>query len=342
MKSTKATICLVAIFGFIFMDPFTAEVVAKVYLKILRGMSWEDFSAHHKGRISKRAALNVLKSLTPANYDLRPRASSCGMAASISSSEILDLFLDYYAQRLKKAPEELYVKLWWDERVIHGSLQTVGGLSPVWPRIATHNSWKHFIPIFLIGTGCLLPTFELFRLSGINDVMTDLLQSRYDLRHHFADSDCREVATKVIIVMVVDWMCYYKISSDCHGPSSVSGALKLCPCCEFDVMDKIGAWRNNPWYWWTRSATRSQFLVLTFLTLPYCLYDPMHGLARLCNALFEGLYLFLQLHRLYGIITRIAAISPTFATKAGKCNIKTAKLLSESGAEWEEMCQAVE
>ena len=86
-----------------------------------------------------------------------------------------------------------------------------------------------FHSYFLIGTGCLLPTFEFFRLSGINEVMTDLLQSQFDLRHHLANSDCREVAT----------------SSDCQGPSSVSGALKLCPCCEFDVMDKIGAWRNN-------------------------------------------------------------------------------------------------
>ena len=181
------------------------------------------------------------------------------------------------------------VKLWWDERVIAGSLQTVAGLSPIWPPVPNHNSWIHFIPFLLRDQKCASTVYEVMILSGLFEVFKEIKDTRYEIPDE-RPTPRRFDATKVEMFIVADWMCFYGISTDCDAPSSNDILQKLCPCCNFNVGDKIGGWRRNPWFWYQRVASREGSLRIPNLTMSQCLYDPMHGIARLFSAVMMAFW----------------------------------------------------
>ena len=163
-------------------DPAREELITLLYEKIKRGHSWETFLVYNKGRISKRRARALLFSLIPPNYELSPRGCAARMAATFLFEEVFDLYLEYHVHQLTEVPEKIMVKLWWDERVIAGSLQTVAGLSPIWPPVPNHNSWIHFIPFLLRDQKCASTVYEVMILSGLFfEVFKEIKDTRYEI-----------------------------------------------------------------------------------------------------------------------------------------------------------------
>ena len=78
------------------MNGQTTEVVGKLKIMLSKGHSWETFLAYNRGVISKRAARNVLCSLIPANYELRPIGCADRMAACFLFEEVFELYLDHH------------------------------------------------------------------------------------------------------------------------------------------------------------------------------------------------------------------------------------------------------
>ena len=136
------------------------------------------------------------------------------------------------------------------------------------------------------------------------------------------------------LYVVLDWQCFYKISSGCHAPKSVTLHQGLCPCCSFDVGDKVGGWRGQPWFMYAREDEKTALLLVANMTIHQCLYDPMHGVPRLVSGSFCAFYIFSQKNKLYKIIRAVCEHVPWFKQKCGETSIKETKHLFGTSETW--------
>jgi hypothetical protein len=294
-----------------------AEIVKVLYQKLCRGHSWDDFCFYMKGRVSKRAAQNVLSDLRPPNYELRPMGVASRMAATFLFAEITELMLEYHRTHLVTPTAKLMIKLWWDERRIKGALQTVGGLSPLWPRVPKHNSWIHFLPIFMLGKGSKDAIWDTLEDCGLHQALRE---------YHNRDVEVANYpASRVSFHVVLDWMCFYELSQDCHSPNSTVMHQRLCPCCIFDVGDKLGGWLRDPFYRHKRLTSRKRALRIPGLDLQGCLYDPMHGLARLLANVISAILSLLKCLALTQELRMLGDAVAWMTEKSGQCNVTEAK-----------------
>ena len=208
------------------------------------------------------------------------------MAATFLVEEIFELYVEYHVNLLSEGPSVIYTKLWWDERRVKGSLQTVAGISPIWPLVRNHSSWTHLFPFLLAHPNCVETLPALFQQSGLFELLEKAEFTTWQIPHR--DESCvpgRMVEAKVKFFVVLDWMCFYTLNQACCPPSSNNILQNVCPCCGFNVGDKIGGWRKSPWAWYPRDAAKDSRSVATIIN---CFTVPLRcAYARTCTTLFS-------------------------------------------------------
>ena len=241
------------------MSATTDEIIRSLYRKLRQGHSWEDWDTYMKGNCSKRRAQNLLKEMWELSSVARPCDTESHHAAFFDFQELYALYLDHISVLEQQTTHKRVIKIWWDERRIQGALQTVVGISPISPKVARHHSWTHFFPFMLIDPRSTLEISELLKRSDLSvvQIASDLPpRNETPMNPSEAPNDAPHEESHARFCIVLDWQCYYKLSDDCHSPNSITLHQRLCPCCLFDVNDKLGFWRTDPWLIYKRDPSR--------------------------------------------------------------------------------------